>query len=157
MIDGLAIARSFGILHRKSTEYLNVICAEHMMTRYEFVALMYLYDKEGVSQEDLAGMLIVDKAVIARTLKCLEEKQLIIREKASEDRRIKRVYLTAAGWQMKEELSVIIERLISFLRCDFSDADAELIVRGMGMMAQRLASISDFSEIEMGKGVTHDK
>lgn len=42
--------------------------------------LIRIYDAEGLSQEELAGVLYLDKAVVTRSLTLLEQKGLIRRD-----------------------------------------------------------------------------
>jgi len=61
----------------------------------------------GVAQQHVRHCLDRDKARIARVLNSLEKQGLIRRETDSEDRRIKRVFLTPEGMEQERALAAI--------------------------------------------------
>ena len=90
-------SRWFGILNRRSQAYIVKACEPLDITFSEYVLILNLYDHEGVSQEDMAGLMFVDKAVVARTIKSLEAKGYVRRVQGEQDKRIKRLYTTEKG------------------------------------------------------------
>ncbi len=66
-----------------------------------------LYHKDGVRQQDLAISSIKDKATIARALKSLEEKALVVRTADPVDRRTKRIYITPKGRKTIERIKPV--------------------------------------------------
>ena len=107
-MDYLNVARCFAILHRRSQNFLVEACQKLGLTYSEYVLFMRVFENEGTSQEDLAALLFVDKAVVTRTMKLLEEKNLIYREKDAVDRRMKRIYLTEFGRSQQEFLVKVL-------------------------------------------------
>lgn len=57
-----------------------------------FLATLYRHD--GMSQDELAGRLHIDKATTCRALRGLEEAGYVRREHDAHDRRVRRAYLT---------------------------------------------------------------
>jgi len=60
----------------------------------QFMALLELWQEEGLTQRDLVERLDVEQATIANTLSRMERDDLITREGDATDRRIRRIYLT---------------------------------------------------------------
>ncbi|MFE5320782.1 MarR family winged helix-turn-helix transcriptional regulator [Paenibacillus sp. NPDC056579] len=66
--------------------------------------LVVLWEKEGITQKELAERLHKDQTNVARMLFKLEKKRFIYRETHETDRRSLRVYLTPEGRDMKEQI-----------------------------------------------------
>ena len=58
---------------------------------------MVLSDEQGVTQDHLAGVFLIDKGSIARAVNVLEEKGIVKRVTDENNRRAVRLYLTEAG------------------------------------------------------------
>ena len=63
-----------------------------------------LWEKDGLSQQDLAISIVKDKATIARALGLLEKKNIIVRIKDEKDKRNKKIFLTYKGTQMQHKV-----------------------------------------------------
>lgn len=63
-----------------------------------------LWVRDGLRQQDLAISLIKDKATIARSLRTLEEQNIVVRVADPDDKRNKRIYLTHKGKSLKSAL-----------------------------------------------------
>ena len=79
-MDYLDIAHCFGVIRRRSQAFVVEACEKLHLTYSEYALLLKLYDAEGCSQDDMAGMLYLDKAVVTRVIKTLEGKGFIYRE-----------------------------------------------------------------------------
>ena len=66
------------------------------LTRSQWWVLNFVYALEGATQTELADQCEVERATMGRLLDKLEEKGWVRREADSQDRRIRRVYLTGA-------------------------------------------------------------
>lgn len=66
--------------------------------------LVVLWEKEGITQKELAERLHKDQTNVARMLFKLEKKEFIYRVIHETDRRSLRVYLTPKGRDMKDEI-----------------------------------------------------
>ena len=89
------------------------ICKKHRSLAHELLyekaglhvgqemILNILWETDGISQTQLASKLDIKQATIAKSLKRMEEKNLVNREKDSVDSRISRVFLTKKGKEIK--------------------------------------------------------
>jgi DNA-binding MarR family transcriptional regulator len=72
---------------------------------------MYIVNHgNGLSQEEITHALEIDKATTARALKKLEDNGYIERKSDEKDKRIKRVFLTEKGADIKDELKKTAEK-----------------------------------------------
>ncbi len=150
-MDYLNVARCFGILHRRSQIFLVEACQKLQLTYSEYVLLMRIFSHEGSSQEDLSGVLFVDKAVVTRTMKLLEEKNFVYREKDAEDRRIKRIYLTEYGRTQQEFLQEVLTRWANYLTADMEQTEIDMLMKGFHELAEKSCA-ADFRKISNGLG-----
>jgi DNA-binding MarR family transcriptional regulator len=88
------LSKDFSILHRLSDVYLDHQLIAMNLTSKQFMYILCLCDNEGMSQEQLASELRIDKGSVAKTIKQLESKKYVIRKTSSEDRRQYQVYPT---------------------------------------------------------------
>ena len=70
---------------------------------------MFLWHKDGVTQNDLAKNAHKEKTTITRLIDGLEKRNLIIREKSRRDRRNNLIYLTEYGRQVEKSLLDLAE------------------------------------------------
>ncbi|ULL16932.1 MarR family transcriptional regulator [Paenibacillus sp. H1-7] len=74
------------------------------ITVEQWEILVVLWEKEGITQKELAERLHKDQTNVARMLFKLEKKRFIYRETHETDRRSLRVYLTPEGRDMKDQI-----------------------------------------------------
>ena len=145
-MDYMNVARCFGILHRRSQAFVVDACQKLHLTYSEYVMLLRIYGQEGCSQEDMAAQLHVDKAVVTRVIKLLEEKNFIYREKDSTDRRIKRIYLTELGRSQEGFLKDVVNRWGRYLSSGMKPEVVTVLLEGFQDLAER-SGTADFNNI----------
>ncbi len=95
------------IVHRadlKLNNYYQKVVKPFDITVDQWEILVVLWEKEGITQKDLAERLYKDQTNIARMLFKLEKKGFVHRVTHETDRRSLRVYLTVKGREIKEEI-----------------------------------------------------
>lgn len=93
------LARLFAkALHRR--------IAAHGVNPGQFPVLLMLWEREGVTQTELAERLAVEQPTMAGTLKRLERDGLIKRVPDANDRRQARVHLTRRGRELQDALTM---------------------------------------------------
>jgi DNA-binding MarR family transcriptional regulator len=93
-----------------------------------FSILMALYHQEGQSQDSLAQSRGFDKTMIAKSILKMEKEGIVYRITDSEDKRIKRLYLTEKGKKMKPEMRRIGVELNSLLLKDFESDELQSVI-----------------------------
>lgn len=99
--------------------------------------LTTLYRQPGISQEEMARQLNVNKSSVARQLAVLEEKGYVRREPSSADRRLLLVYPTDKALEVKERLYRCYHDWNSYLTQDFTDEEQAMLSALMVRIAQR--------------------
>ncbi|WP_028596613.1 MarR family winged helix-turn-helix transcriptional regulator [Paenibacillus assamensis] len=95
------------IVHRadlKLNQYYQKVCDPFDITVDQWEILVTLWEKEGITQKELAERLYKDQANIARMLFKLEKKGFIHRVTHETDRRSLRVFLTDKGRNIEEDI-----------------------------------------------------
>ena len=88
----------------------------------------------------------VRPAVAPRTLKLLEQKGFICREKDTEDRRIKRIRLTEYGRMQHPFLLSVMNSWVNYLIDTLSPQDVSCVERNFRILAER-SSKADFRKL----------
>lgn len=145
-MDNLQVARYFSILDGRSRSYVIEACRPLKLTYSEYILLLRIFDMEGASQEDLSSVLQTDKSAVARTLKLLEQKGFICREKDEVDRRIKRMYLTEYGRMQHTFLLSVMNRWVDHLAKALPPEELDVVERGFRLLAERSKN-ADFAKI----------
>lgn len=131
------IGRCFSILHRRSQQFIVAACAPLSLSYPECVLLLAVFEEQGKSQDELADVLFLDKAVVTRTITLLEHKKFLYREHDSKDRRIKRIFLTEEARRHEKFLKEVFSRWTNYLFAGFSEKDLTSLEIGLSTLADR--------------------
>jgi len=83
---------------------------EFKITPPQYASLIAIQDHSGIDQRGLADLVAIDRSTIGSMLQRLEKKGLIRRVTPSEDQRVKRLHITAAGRDLLARSRKAIER-----------------------------------------------
>ncbi len=100
--------------------------AGYDVTVEQFSVLAFLWYEEGVNQQRLAEELDRDKTTIARIIRNMEKKNLLIRIADKADQRNKLIYLTTLGKELQDKMvltagKVYTKALHSLSQSELSD------------------------------------
>ena len=99
--------------------------------------LTALYRHPGISQEELARQLNVNKSSVTRQLTTLEENGYIRREAAPADKRILLVFLTDKAQALIDRIFSCYGNWNSYLTQDFTEDEKKLLSQLMARIAER--------------------
>ena len=83
------------------------------ITPQQWSALTYLWNEDGISQQQLANAFSKDKTSITRLLNNMERNNFIIRKSVNKDRRSKNIYLTEKSKLLKEKSIKIAQETLA--------------------------------------------
>jgi len=128
----MPIEQSFGHwiarLYRSSQNHFASRLAKLHIGRGQHSFLLVLYRKDGISQDQLARALHINKAAVARALAKLEINGYVERKKDNSDRRNNQVYLTDKAKKIKAKLLSEVNDWTNTLADGFSDADRKNLI-----------------------------
>jgi DNA-binding MarR family transcriptional regulator len=91
--------------------------------------LFALWEEEGLTHSELAEHLHVQPATITKMIKRMERAGFIERRQDAEDQRVSRVYLTAAGRNIRDAVEGVLSQLEEQTFAGFSSEERALLDR----------------------------
>ena len=88
-----------------------------------------LWAQEGLTHTELSRQLRVQPATITRMIQRMEKAGFVVRRQAPDDRRVSRVYLTAAGQAVREDVQRVWHRLEEEAFAGFTEEEGMLLHR----------------------------
>ena len=129
--------RQISITYRCAMRFREDELADTGLSGCQTPYLTTLFHQPGISQEELARSLNVNKSSVARQLSALEENGYVRREPSATDKRILLVYPTDQALALKERLYRCYHDWSSYLTQDFSKDEKETLSRLMVRIAAR--------------------
>lgn len=133
----LCVGHDFGVINMRSQAYITEACQPWNLSYSEYVTLMTFYDFDGSSQSELCNEMKADKALVARSLKTLEEKGYVCRRQKDGDRRFKFIYLTSKARDIQGELAGFLETWITYLVEGFDETKRDEMLTMLHAIAER--------------------
>ncbi|MDY6072746.1 MAG: MarR family transcriptional regulator [Eubacteriales bacterium] len=92
---------------RKITSLYTPLLKECGLTYTQYIVLMTLWEKDGLSVSEIGQRLLLDNGTLSPLLKKMEQKGYIIRQRGSTDDRVIIVTLTDAGRTLQKQLKFV--------------------------------------------------
>ncbi|KAB3524965.1 MarR family winged helix-turn-helix transcriptional regulator [Alkaliphilus serpentinus] len=137
------IGRHISYIYRAGQSYISKELEAYGVGSGQYTILLVLYKKDGISQEDLANHIRMDKANIGRGIKKLMEHGLIIRKTNPNDQRAYCVYLTDKGWEIQPK---VYEVLTNWLRVLVKGFNEEEIQMSQELLQRMFQNLCDFEK-----------
>ena len=112
-------------------------------TRAQWIVLFRLRQQEGLSQVDLADVLELQPISLVRLLDRLVEHGLLERRHDPKDRRANRLFLTASGRQLVDDLDSLRDDIASDVLQDLSDDAITTSLAALRDIKDRIKALSD--------------
>jgi len=112
-------------------------------TRAQWIVLFRLREQEGLSQVDLADVLELQPISLVRLLDRLVEHGLLERRHDPKDRRANRLFLTASGRQLVDDLDGLRDTIASDVMRDLSEDTVKTTLRALRDIKDRIKAMSD--------------
>jgi len=115
------------------------------LTAAELPVFTYLFEHNGVSQEELSSYLVIDKASTARVVQSLLEKGFLRKEKNLTDRRANKVFLTDLAYDQKEKIIKRLQQWTDFLAEGLEEESVNTMFTVLDQMVKKVenADIKD--------------
>jgi MarR family transcriptional regulator, transcriptional regulator for hemolysin len=108
------------------------------MTRAQWVLLVWLERRPGITQNDLAALVEVEPITVARLVDRLEARGVVERRLDPRDRRVRRLHLTAAAEPLLKTIQDYRRELEEVSTAGISEADKRRIAAGLVRMKQNI-------------------
>lgn len=134
-----SLSRLLGSAHELLIRRLhhNLEQAQVPLTAEQFQVMCWLWDEEGVNQQQLAGCIRRNRGSVTRILDVLERKGLVCRKCDDSDRRVNKVCLTDEGRKWKDTARGIANQTLAQMLQPLDEAaQAQLRVYLKAVVAQ---------------------
>ena len=131
-LQNYIIEKSLGYAMGRATRALgalvnhNFATAGFDVTCEQWSIIVNLGKKNGLSQQELAGLTCKDKTSMTRLIDNMEKHNLVVRIPDKNDKRQKLIYLTKKGQDLQEKLVVVIQRTLDEAQKGIKTKDLEL-------------------------------
>src|SRR5512133_2168208 len=115
--------------------------AQHRLKPHEFWLLVALAENPGISQAALAQRIRADAPSVSRTIATLAGRRLVRIEFDPADRRRTRVFTTAAGDLLAEELIPLAAKIRSTIEAGMSATELAALRNGLRRVIANLESL----------------
>ena len=92
----------------------------------QFIFVMALYEGDGISQDELARRVNLDKPSVSRAINKLESGGYIRKEIDSHDHRVNRIFLTSKTLDMREEIFSTLRQINNRITDGISKENLEI-------------------------------
>lgn len=133
----VSIGRLVSILYRQSQSYINQALRDLDISSSECIFLKTLYNNEGINQEEISSLLIIDKAATARGIKSLEEKGLVIRTADQNDKRAKKVFTTEKGKSYEEKINNTLREWTELITKGIDEESFNIVITSLTTMIEK--------------------
>ncbi len=115
-------------------------------TRRQWLLMRRLGRRPGASQSELAEMMEVEKATAGRIIDRLEENGWLERRPDKDDRRIKRIYMTARGQGVHDTIGPLAEAMVEEELSGLTRTEREQLTDLMINVKRRLQEMAEENE-----------
>lgn len=138
--EKLKLTRNTNILENNFQAFINERIKDYDLRFCEFSYLITLYENDGASQDFIAKKKATDKAAITRVINSLEKKELVIREKNVEDKRINNIFLTEKALSYKEDLNKYLDEWFEVIKECMSEEEYLNLANSLEKLTNELLS-----------------
>jgi DNA-binding MarR family transcriptional regulator len=121
------IGRMLGALHRNGRNYFYRELAPFGLGGGVHSFLMVLYERDGLSQNELSAILNFDKAHATRAVQKLLKLGFITREQDEKDRRLYHIYLTEKARAHQHEIDNVLRTWMNVITAGLSKDELETL------------------------------
>ncbi|GCL70330.1 MarR family transcriptional regulator [Paenibacillus naphthalenovorans] len=111
------------------TSYIKKQLAPYNLAPEQNLVMMLLWEKDGLTQNEIAELLVKDKTNVARMLFNLEQKGFIRRACPKNDRRSLIVYLTEEGKQLGNHIISLTEKFNELVKNGITNEELKELKR----------------------------
>ena len=133
-----SIGKYVSIISRYLNYYINKKVKDFKINKTQVEILMVLYYEEGINQYQLGERLMLDKITITKQLGNLIEEGYARKESGREDKRVRELYVTDKGFEIKNEIEKILKEATEVLAKDFDEEENKIIRKLLKRMSYNI-------------------
>lgn len=131
-----SITKWISILYRYGQNHISRQLSSYSIGSGQYIFLLALFKKDGISQEEVSDHLKIEKATTAKAMKKLEKEGFIKRSTDSSDKRAYKVFLTQKALDIKPVIHNLLKNWAEVLMTDLTENEKETIYELLEKMAK---------------------
>jgi DNA-binding MarR family transcriptional regulator len=133
--DKHSVTKWISILYRYGQSHISRQLSAYNIGSGQYIFLIALYKRDGISQEELSDHLKIEKATTAKAINRLEKEGYIKREINPSDKRAYKIFLTQKAFDLKPIIFRLTKEWSDFLMSDFTEDERKIIFNLLERMA----------------------
>ncbi|WZL73524.1 MarR family transcriptional regulator [Clostridiaceae bacterium 35-E11] len=134
-----SIGKWISIIYRYGQSYIEKRLQPYNIGSGQYIFLLILLRKDGISQEALSNNLNIDKGTTARAIQKLEKEGYVVRRVDTNDRRAYKIYVTDKAQQIKPILYKVLSEWTKILGTDLTEEETTIVLSILKRMAKNAA------------------
>lgn len=114
------------IISKNMNYYFNKKLEKFNIKRNQLQILHFLFNNEGVCQNEVGNALMVDKITVTKVLIGLVKEGYVEKRDGKEDKRRKELYITEKGYMLHDEAYAVMQEVTDILFRDFSNGEEQI-------------------------------
>ena len=137
-----ALMKSISRTHRCADAYRAAALPDQNLKSCQHIYIFHICRNPGISQEQLARRICVNKSSVTRQLASLVKKGFVERRSDPDDGRVLRAYPTEAAKKIYPEVLACMTRLNSLLLEDFTEEERTQLLSMLGRIAEKAVALA---------------
>lgn len=135
---GLSLGRTVKLIEYHLQDQFN---SKHIdLTKEQLIVLKRLSKYNGISQNELAILMLRNKSSLTRLLSKMENKNYISREQNQQDKRIKEVFITSKGRSIIKQAQPILKGVFTAIEKNISQKEKQQIMTLLKTIQKKINS-----------------
>jgi DNA-binding MarR family transcriptional regulator len=135
-IQKYSINRWISILYRYGQSHISKQLEFYNIGSGQYIFLIALYKKDGISQEEISDHLKIDKATTAKSIERLEKEGYVKRDIDSKDKRAYKVFLTQKAFDVRPIICSVLKKWSAVLSEGLTEDEKSIALNLLGRMAK---------------------
>ena len=132
------IEQNFAVICRKFNQFLNRELQEVDLTAAELTYLNFLLEQNGMTQDELAKSLCVDKAAVTRMIQRMEKKGIVQRQMDDSDKRANRIYPTEKAYYYQKIIENVRQKWIRIMDVYMTEEQQKVFEAQVAEIAEKV-------------------
>lgn len=143
-----ALMKSVSRIHRCADAFRAAALPGKNLNSCQHIYIFHICHLPGISQEQLADKICVNKSSVTRQLTSLEKKGFILRRPDQNDRRILRAYPTKKAEETYPQVLDCMVRWNALLLEDFSEQERTALLSMLKRIAEKAVVLADGQRLQ---------
>ncbi len=148
-IKKYSINRWISILYRYGQSHISKQLEFYNIGSGQYIFLLALYKKDGISQEEISGYLKIDKATTAKAIKKLENEGYVKRDIDSRDKRAYKVFLTQKALDINPAIHDVLKKWSAVLSEGLTKDEKSMTLDLLSRMAENASLFFENNDIKI--------